>query len=255
MAIELESTIKYRDWIPVRSPGLNWYAQEIRSGVPFSLSRYGEGEWRVIVPAMHVKKQRVYSEWHAEKAQDKLRLTLINCHTSDRYYPAIWHQRGAARGGRMTKIKSWMKHNNLDWIKWHDGRLWRRATERDRVSIMVKAIRDQKLPLVVVGPKRIEQRMKGKFDVARFIPIHPTHAYNDRGKIVKSVLRFDKPALISFSAGGTANILIHTLFPFIGEESYLIDFGALWEGLSGHRTRPYHKSLSPSRVRKNGEGK
>jgi len=237
------------------SPGIEWYADEIRNSSPFSLSRYGEGEWRVIVPEMHVKKQRIYSEWRAKEAQDDLRHTLLCCHDDPRYFPAIWHQRYFAKDGRAAKITGWLGENELDWISWHDGRVWRRATESDWVHTIVSAIRSQPLPIVIVGPKSIKNVVKSKFSVAKFIEIHPHHAYYDRVKIIEEIESFDKPALISFSAGGTANILIHTLFPTIGQHSFLIDFGALWEGLAGKRVRPYHRALTAGRIRKNWEGR
>jgi len=246
--------LKYQNWIPVRSPGLRYYAGRIIANDPFSLVRYGEGEWRVVVPEMHVKKQRVFSEWHTEEAQDAMRETLLGYHQDERYLPAIWHQRYYAKNGRLRKIQRWLTENELGDIPWHDGRLFRRATERDRVHVIVEAIRECPLPLVIVGPGRIEEKMREKFKIERFISIHPTHAYNHRGKTVGEILKIDTPSLVSFSAGGTANILIHRLFPFIGEESFLIDFGALWEGLAGKRTRPYHRSLSPARIKKNWEG-
>lgn len=245
---------KYFDWIPVFSPGINWYADEILKGNPFSLARYGEGEWRVVIPAIPVKKQNLYSEWRDEEAQDAMRHTLIEYHRHDRYFPAIWHQRAYAKDGRLNKIKTWLAENDLENIPWHDGRLWRRAVENDRVFAIVNAIRKQPLPLVVVGPDRVRHTMTKRFRMSKFIDIHPTHAYYDHDRIVERVLSFDEPALISFSAGGTANILIHTLFPEIGDRSFMIDFGALWEGLSGKRVRPYQRALTRDRIEKNWEG-
>ena len=242
--------ISTEGWVPVASPGIEWYAAEIRDGAPFSMCRYGEGEWRVICPDMHLKQQRVFSEWHSDEAQDDLRATLLNCHDHERYWPCIWHQRYFAKDGRLAKVTGWLEENGLEDINWHDGRVWRRATENDRVHVITSAIRDQTLPFVVVGPDRIREAMGNNFNVAKFIAIHPHHAYYDRDEIVRKVLKFGKPALISFSAGGTSNILIHTLFPEIGEQSFMIDFGAMWEGLAGRKTRPYHKSLTIGRIKK-----
>jgi hypothetical protein len=237
------------------SPGIEWYANRIQVGLPFSFARYGEGEWRVIVPEMHVKKQQMFSEWHDVAAQDAMRYTLLRCPSDPLYYPAIWHQRYFAKDGRADKIESWLSRNNLTEIKWHDGRVWRRAIENDNFHHIVNAVRKCPLPLVVVGPKSIKLATMKKLPVAKFIEIHPTHAYHDRFAIVGQIALLKEPSLISFSAGGTANILIHTLFPLIGSHSLLVDFGASWDVLSGKQIRPYAKKLTAQRIGKNWEGK
>jgi hypothetical protein len=237
------------------SPGIKWYARRIRERASFSFARYGEGEWRVIVPEMHVKKQRVFSEWHADEAQDAMRRTLLKYHNHLRYCPAIWHQRYYAKDGRDVKIEGWLNRNHLNEIDWHGGRVWRTAIENNAFFPVVKAIRSCVLPLIVVGPSKIKAAMEKKFKVAKFIEIHPFHAYHERFSILGEIALFDEPALISFSAGGTANILIHALFPLVGERSFLIDFGASWEVLSGNKIRPYAKGLNRQRLHKNWEGK
>ena len=139
------------------SPGIQGHARCIRAGLPYSFLRYGEGEWRVVVPELHVKKQRVFSEWHPESAQQAMRDTLLNCHKEWNYCPAIWHQRYYARDGRDIKIEGWLSRNGLDWIPWHDGRVWRRSIERNIFHHVVTALRECPLPLVFVGPEAIRQ--------------------------------------------------------------------------------------------------
>lgn len=241
--------------IPTFRAGPEEHTRCIRAGLPYSFARYGEGEWRVIVPDIYVKQQRIYSEWHSDYAQDALRDTLLKCYPDWNYCPAIWHQRAYAKDGRDRKIAKWLSDNSLDWINWYDGRVWRRAIESDRFHIVVDAVRACPLPLIFVGPEAIYKAVKGKFNVAKFVQIHPYHAFYDRAKIASKILSFGEPAMISFSAGGTANILIHTLFPLIGHHSIMVDFGASWEVLSGKRTRPYTKTLTPGRIRKNWEGR
>jgi hypothetical protein len=107
---------------------------------------------------------------------------------------------------------------------------------------------------VFVGPERIRGVQK-HFRGSKFIEVHYTKAYYDISEIEDKILSIGQPALFSFSVGGTAKILIHDLFPEIGEWSYLIDFGAFWEGLCGKKARVYQWSLTPERLRKNWMGK
>jgi hypothetical protein len=251
---KLEDSIKYRKWIPVRSLGIKFYAREIRAGRPFTFVRYGEGEWRTICPNMGVKGHHIYSEWQERQAQDRLRNTLQSYHAHPRYWPAIWHQRWLAKSGNLTNVKTWLGENGLGGIPWHDGRLWRRATENDQAHIVVMAMKEQELPIVFVGPAKIRGVLK-HFKGASLIETHYTHAYYDIPKIKKAILSIDHPALFSFSVGGTAKIIMHDIFPQIGDESFMIDFGAMWEGLCGKKARVYQRELDEKRLRKNWTGR
>lgn len=236
--------------VPAWSPGIRWYADEIVKGRPFSFVRYGEGEWRFIVPAIPEKTRGPDAFWKLKEAQNALRQTVIKCHRGDRYFPAIWHQDYLHAKGWLEPAKTWLRHNNLEWIKWHNGRVWRTATELDRVGVIVKAMRKQSLPVVVVGPKRIRRLVK-EVGAAKFVQTHHSLAYFDRADIERSILKFGKPALISFSVGCTTKMLIHSLFPKIGKHSFLIDFGALWDGLCGAPSRTYQNRMGYRRIRKN----
>lgn len=252
----LETTIKYEDWIPVRSPGLQFYCDEVVSGKPFSLVRYGEGEWRSLHPDMQVKKNHIYSEWREEDVQERLRDTLVNYHEHPRYWPAIWHQRAYAKDKRLDQVRRFIEQHGLEEIKWHDGRVWRRAIENRRIFPWVSALRHAQLPVIIVGPREIAGVSK-HIDVHAFIPIHRTHAYYDIEDI-KATIKERLPgegATICFSAGGTACILIHDLFLELGESCYLVDCGAFWEAMVGMKTRPYHKELRAADVQNLWQGK
>lgn len=223
----------------VYDPGIEFYAEEILSGVPFSFPRYGEGEWHGILPTMHPKRHPQYSEWKEKEAREMLRSTVLNCHDHERYWPAVWHQEHPPV---RNKLRDWMLQTGSDEINWHWGGVWRAGAEQRTLFKVIDAIRQQELPFIVVGPESV-RCVESEISVARFIEIHPTHAYYDRDKIVQEILDIEEPALISFSAGGTADILIHRLFPEIGEMSYMIDFGAMWNGLCGTYKRAFQKRI------------
>jgi hypothetical protein len=55
-----------------------------------------------------------------------------------------------------------------------------------------------------------------------------------------------------FSASMTTNVLIHRLYPLMGETSWLIDFGSLWDVYVGVKSRSgYGKEDWTERIRKN----
>lgn len=255
----LNGSVKYDDelhegWIPVRSPGIRFYAKQILTGVPFSFMRYGEGEWRVMHPDIAPKTHPIYNEWLDDDAADRLRSSLINYHQHPRYWPAIWHQDWYNQANHLPRIRQWLEDNELSDIPWHDGRVWRRATEQDDAFPIIDAMRKQSLPIVFIGPDKIQGVLK-HFKGAQFIQVHYCHAYYDIDEIERKIINISQPALISFSVGGTAKILINDLFPEIGEWSYMIDFGAFWEGLCGKKARVYQWYLTEERLRKDWTGK
>jgi len=135
-----------------------------------------------------------------------------------------------------------MLQTNTHELNWHWGGVWRAGAEQRTLFKIINAIRQQELPFIVAGPESI-RCIEDHMPVAEFIQIHPTHAYYDRDEIAQKILDLDEPALIAFSAGATASILIHRLFPEIGEQSYLIDFGAMWNGLCGTYKRAFQKRI------------
>lgn len=239
--------------IKLYSPGVGYYAHRVRRGPPFALVRYGEGEWKPIVPEIPLRGKSGY--WRKPKERAILQRTIIECHRDENYKVALWHQRHfTVEIGKQAELEAWIGKNVPPWVEWYDGRIWRMTVERDQSYPLIRAMREQRLPIILVGPKRIARIGRIGFPVARHIVTHPNQVWWERGEIEKKILGFGKPALISFSAGCATKVLIHDLWPVIGHHSYLIDFGAMWEGLCGHKTRPFHRGLTPARIRKNLEG-
>jgi len=93
--------------------------------------------------------------------------------------------------------------------------------------------------------------LTGIFPKASFIIIPNTDCYTMKDELIKKILALPRPAFIGFTAGPAAKVMIHQLYPTIGNESFLIDFGSLWDVYVGHRSRKYHKSMMSYTIRKN----
>jgi hypothetical protein len=240
--------------IKLFSPGIGYYARQIMSGVPFALARYGEGEWKPLVPAIPLRKKSQY--WNRPEERAKLQKTLIECYRDENYKVAMWHQRHIAKEMNcQAELEAWIRENVPLWVRWYNGRIWRTTVERDQLYPLIHAMQEQKLPILLVGPRRIAPIKKVGFPVARHIITNTSQTWWERDEIEKKILEFGKPALISFSAGCATKVLIHNLWPVIGQHSYLIDFGAMWDGMCGLISRGFHRKLTPARIRKNLEGR
>lgn len=238
--------------IELYSPGIGYYAHRIRHGPSFAFVRYGEGEWKTIVSDIPLqKKSRLGRNPDVRAAFQR---TIIKCHQNDNYKVALWHQEYFIHVmRRQAELEAWIKRNVPAWVKWYDGRIWRATVEQGQLYPLIRAMREQKLPIILVGPQRIARRIG--IPVTQHIVTHPKRVWQERKRIEKEILKFGRPALVAFSASGATKILIHNLWPAIGQHSYLIDFGAMWDGLCGFKTRPFHRRLTPALIRKNLEGK
>jgi len=258
--------------VNVISYPVEYYANEILSGNPFSLIRYGEGEWRVAIPSLPHKADPAYTSkkklrgiidiykqsawiWSQPESREALRETLVQFPHHDRYWPAAWHLNVMAKARYLPEIERWLHENGLKDIPWHSGWIWRQAIESDRFHIIVKAIREQPLPVIVVAPGRMH-KIKSRLDVALFVNSKMPSGPNDIDTMADKVLGFGSPALIIFSAGVAGKIALHRLFPEIGHHSFLIDFGACFDGLCGNKLwgAPRVGNLTPERIELNWEG-
>lgn len=228
------------------SPGAEFYAGHIKENKPFSFVRYGEGEWKQIVGLPFLKKKR----WKVEKWRDHIQFlhdTLVDIPRSDQYVLATHHRQHFIERGDWDKVEAWARRNVMGKV-WHDGAVWKKAAEAGEMYCIVKAMRETVLPVVLVGPERLE-----KLDVptAQHIVAHPKDALRQTKEFKAQLLKITEPSFISFTIGASANILIRWAWNHLGHCSFLINFGAVWDGLIGHPIRPYQKELSPELIKRN----
>ena len=247
----------------VITPGVSFYADRVQKGDPFTLVRYGEGDLRLAVPSLVAKgddpKTRGLREikanarlWAKPDARSAFREAMATPYRHPCYFPAIWHLQHMKRSHRLDRIEGWFDDVGLGDVEWHDGSVWRVAVEKQRMGEMMDAIRSSPLPIVVVAPNRMDSIQK-RLPVAKFIPSPVPCGLDHVPTLMKKVLGVGEPALIIVCAAAAGKVLIHRLFPEIGEHSFIIDFGASLDGMCGNRVRGYHgpKSLTDAAVEKN----
>lgn len=253
--------------IPVFEPGVEWYAKQIESGAPFSFVRYGEGDLRTICPLLSTKGSVGFWRRYPQ-AREEYTQSVIGMPRHERYWPAIWHQGNLLKRRWMPILREWLAEVGLGDVKWHRGRVWRHMIDADKTSILVKAMKSQALPIVLIGPAHIAAEKLGAAHIVTPFSGRPTvgtigetypgialEALYQSLPWLESIIPSLSPALFTFSASFVGKMLISRLFPIIGEESFMIDVGALWDGLSGHPSRPHQRRFSPEKIRLNWEGR
>jgi len=252
-------------FIPTFSPGVGYYAKRVLEGEPFSLVRYGNGEWKLIVPDLPEWRRRrgkdskppspLRQMWESPTGRKATRESFLLTPKEENYFPAIWHQPMSRARGWLPVVKRFLVENGLEDLPWHDGNVFKDAVETDRMERMVLALRSQPLPVFLIGPDHLS--LLGDYlPVERHVVTHMMlHPVDDVLRLEEEVLACSQPGIFAFSCAIVGKILVQRLYPLLGQESFLIDFGSSWDGYCGHKSRGYHKSLTPKRIKLVLEGR
>lgn len=230
----------------IKRPGLAHYVNMINAKYPFSFVRYGDGEWSAILGD---RRQRTGSGSHSltiPQMRQDLRRSIRQCHQVNNYIVAL------RQTALKPAIKQWIRAN-APTIAWHDCTVFYKASRKGQLYPFIEAIRNCGLPVIVVGPPWLNG-LKKAFVIEQFVNIPRRDCYHKRGSILKQVLEFGQPALITISAGPAAKAWVWQLYRRIGDHSTILDLGSLWDVYCGKRSRQYHKSMKKETIRRNLNG-
>lgn len=225
-------------------PGVGWYAQRIKENKPFTFIRYGDGEISAII---NDGRRITGSHSHrldVPKMKQQLRQSIIRRPNASNYFTAV---RETALNRR---FETWLIRNNRH-TKWHDCTVFYKASRKGQLFPLIDAIRQSDLKLVMIGPPHLA-KMQKHLPVAKFIPVPIRNCYKTIGQKIKLVIaESDEPLIVSISAGPPAKIMAWRLYKHVGEKSFIIDFGSLWDVYVGRPSRRYQRSMSGATIRKN----
>jgi|WetSurMetagenome_2_1015567.scaffolds.fasta_scaffold00150_31 hypothetical protein len=219
---------------------LSFYVGLMAQGRPFSFSRFGDGEWNAILGSTgeNCDGHPYFPELGAD-----LRGALT---ARPAYFCAMQYRAIRDMG---TRMRAFLDVNGVS-LDWHDADVFHAASNEAELFPLVNQLRAMKV--VVVGPPHLRGMDRTLFHYAQFIEIPPKNCYHARHEIEAQVRRCASslgPALFSFSASMTSNVLIHRLYPDLGATSWLVDFGSLWDVFVGVLSRG--GTASEERLRKN----
>jgi hypothetical protein len=127
-------------------------------------------------------------------------------------------------------------------MKFYSGEVWQNLAFADRIEELTAALSMHKV--CVIGPNHLKNinRVTGMHD-ATFIEVPSVNAFTKYKAIFDSILKkhADGTRLFCFCAGYSTKILIDELFPLIGSDSFLIDFGSVFDPYCGKLSRQGHR--------------
>lgn len=149
-------------------------------------------------------------------------------------------QSGMLRSGKTKhRVVGYLNRNRAN-RKWVNADVFHRASRSGKLYSLIKLMRKKKV--VIVGPKFLKQLKVRTFSIQKFIQCPSSNAYAAYDVIIKAVrsayVELGDDVIFSFSTGPSAEIIIQDLVAEI-PNSYLIDFGSMWDIFCGRRTRKY----------------
>lgn len=238
----------------VTTHSLGFYVKRLVDGEPYSFVRYGNGEWDCIF------KNRARTGSGSQALTPALRMalmkSLIKSPQDENFFLAMQSRTFLTRCGLLGPAEQWLKSNAPN-AKWYCGEVFHTASIKQKLYPLVEQLR--KMQVVVVGPTYLRALEGNTFKYAKFVPVQGRDCFTQYKSLYLSILNVSqglkKPVVISFSAGPAAKVLIHDLYSQIGKDTFLIDFGSVWDPYSGKNTRRYHGRLTPAIKRRNLTGK
>lgn len=238
----------------VTTHNLNFYVKRLVDGEPYSFARYGNGEWDCIF------KNRARTGSGSQALTPALRqalmTSLIKSPRGENFFLAMQSRTYLTRCGLLGPAEQWLDSNAPN-AKWYCGEVFHTASIKQKLYPLVEQLR--KMQVVVVGPTYLRALEGNAFKYVKFVSVQGRNCFTQYKSIYNNILntrqKLKGTVVISFSAGPTTKVLIHDLYSQIGKDTFLIDFGSLWDPYSGKNTRRYHRRLTPAIKRRNLTGK
>lgn len=215
------------------------YLDLLHNNKPFSFARYGDGE----AICMYNPKKRIKNcdgSHYTNELSSEFKKIFKNQHP---YYHCLLNCSFWGIEGK------WFKefiNEVCPNTQFYNGEIWQKLSFNGEIEKIINVFNSYKT--CIIGPSHIKNlvHIKGLSTQLAFIETPAKNSFNEYQKIYNSIIHMYSNGyrLFSFSTGYTSKILIDNLFPVIGHDSFLIDFGSIFD--------PYCGKLSRSGMRKSG---
>jgi len=219
------------------------YVASLQQGRPFSFSRFGDGEWSAILG-----RDGANCDGHVyfPELGERLRDTIF--HPLDYHY--AFQPKAMDLDGR--EIARFIGKHGVQ-LAWHDADVFHDANLAGGLYPLVEQLR--KMDVVVVGASHLKHLKEDVFSYVDYVEIPPENCFLKVDEIKEQILDVAQGRsglVFSLSASMAANVLIHDLYPLIGRDHWMIDFGSLWDIYAGVKSRGvYRKNDWSSLIRNN----
>jgi hypothetical protein len=214
------------------------YIDMLLMDVPYSFSRFGDGEWNAIF-----RKSGSNCDDHQYFPDMGARLEEAVRNP----YNYIYGMQGLSMRHMSFEILELLGPNSP--IEWCESDVFHKAFAKGMMGHMVNALKTKKVCLV--GPMYMKDKRLPFLRTGGMIKVPVKDCYLEIDRIRGEILRNEYAEVFAFSSSMMANVLIHELFPYIGTEKWMIDFGSVWDPCVDKFIRSVHKTYSPELIERN----
>lgn len=210
-------------------------------GEYFTLSRYKDGEFYAILQN-HGKHNCDKHKYFPEMG-----VALLNSlkNTKKHLYgmqPLVFRK-------MYNEVDALFKKHDID-IDWYESDMIHGANRDGLLYPLLEQLR--KMDVVIIGPERL-MAVKGKLlDNVEFVVVPQIDCWLEKKRIEEDVLKISgNNKIYLFSSSMPTAVMIDDLFPCIGKDSWMVDFGSIWESLLGINIRSYQRGMTDKTRGKN----
>lgn len=206
------------------------YLEKIRNNQPFSLSRFGDGE---VLCMFH--NGWLHENCDGSRFTDDLIEPMKQIFRNQYpYYHCLLDCSFDLNG---DKFREFIEQTCPD-MDFYNGEIWQHLSFSGRITELIETI--SKYNPVFVGAEHLSNlaEMTGMGDMS-LIQTPEKDSFQKFQAIYDLIMlaHGNGARFFGFSTGYTTKILIDTLFPYIGHDSFLIDFGSVFDPYCGHLSR------------------
>ena len=221
--------------VSTRTVTLENVTEWIQTGTPFTLTRWGDGEWHAVFGRKH--GHNCSGQDYVPKLGKHLRRVL-------RQRPTYLLELKKWEKVFGDRVDTWLLDEGLDSLDWIAPDILHRASAKGRLAPVIAAL--QEAPdFLVIGPAHL-RAAQGTLGFRRMIEVPSTNAFSAldflRAQAFTVAATLPRGAVISVSASMAANILVDDLYRRFGSDLIIIDTGSLWDPYAGVLSRSYMRN-------------
>jgi hypothetical protein len=221
------------------------YGDMLIRGLPFALSRYGDGEWCCILGR---GGHNCDGHHYFPELQRDLIATLL-----DPKELIFYGWLNCSKDAGMEEIEEFIAEEKID-VQWADGDVLMQRSKDGELLPFIEALRRRRM--IYVGPPHLrELRSKGILNWVDFVPIPLKDCYKNKHEIMRVLadsMINHHPDLVLFSAGMLSNVIIYEMYAFVQQGITFMDVGSLFDIYAGVKSRKTYRNEDwGERIRRN----
>jgi len=220
----------------VKSLPINWFVNNLEKSIPFTFSRYGDGEWLTIL-GFYGKRNSNGCAFTRALSDDMRRVlkrespyhhAILKIARRERQVP---YQSEFVPYGE-TVIEDWLIQNKV-LFDWYDGDVLLEESLQGNLFPLVEQIRRKRV--LYVGNHRLRglnMRNKGFFPYVAYVEPPPQNAHAHIDDILSQIfmsIRKNNIDFVGWSSGLAGKVMIDEVYMRYPEITQ-IDFGSMFDG-------------------------